>query len=161
MKELRVRDLMTTQVLTVKPTDTIKRATIKFAVDNVTGATVVDNRNHVIGMITENDVLNLIVKYQDKLDKDPNTSHSLLSLPMDGITSDPVLAEANREISEMKVEEIMTRSVLTTTPDEKIVEALKKMMKLNVNRLPVLEQGVLVGILSRSDIIFYIYKKKV
>ncbi|MDR1404355.1 MAG: CBS domain-containing protein [Candidatus Methanoplasma sp.] len=160
MKELRVRDLMTTQVLTVKPTDTIKRATIKFAVDNVTGAPVVDNRNHVIGMITENDVLNLILKYQDKLDMDMN-SRSLLSLPMDGDTTDTVLADANRTISEMKVEDVMVRSILATSPDEKIVEALKKMMRLNVNRMPVLEQGVLVGILSRSDIIFYIYKKKV
>ncbi|MCL2031733.1 MAG: CBS domain-containing protein [Methanomassiliicoccaceae archaeon] len=160
MTELRVRDLMTTQVLTVKPTDTIKRATIKFAVDNTTGATVVDNRNHVIGVITENDVLGLILRYQDKLDRD-TSPHSLLSLPMDGVTADPALAEANRAISEMKVEELMTRTVLTTSPDEKIVEALKKMMQLNVNRLPVLEKGVLVGAISRSDIIFYIYKKKV
>lgn len=160
MKELRVRDLMTTQVLTVKPTDTIKRATIKFAVDNVTGAPVVDNRNHVIGMITENDILGLILKYQDKLDREMNPN-SLLSIPMDGESSDPGIAEANRAISEMKVEDIMVRSVLSTSPDEKIVQALKKMMQLNVNRVPVLEQGVLVGILSRSDIIFYIYKKKV
>jgi CBS domain-containing protein len=161
MKELRVRDLMTTQVLTVKPTDTVKRATIKFAVDNVTGAPVVDNRNHVIGLITEFDILSLIMKYQDKLDKDPTTTQSLLSLPMDGDVADPALAEANNAISEMKVEDIMTRSVLSTSPDEEIVGALEKMLKLNVNRLPVLEKGVLVGILSRSDIIFYIYKKKI
>ncbi|MCL1978597.1 MAG: CBS domain-containing protein [Methanomassiliicoccaceae archaeon] len=160
MNELRVRDLMTTQVLTVKPTDTIKRATIKFAVDNVTGAPVVDNRYHVIGIVTEKDILNVILKYQDILDKSAG-SHSLLSLPMDGETTDAALADANKAISDMKVEEIMTRSVMTTTPDEKIVEALKKMMQINVNRLPVLEKGVLVGILSRSDIIFYIYKKKV
>jgi Predicted transcriptional regulator, contains C-terminal CBS domains len=160
MKELRVRDLMTTQVVTVKPTDTVKRATIKFAVDNVTGAPVVDNRNHVIGILTENDILGLILKYQDELDK--NTEyHSLLSSPMDGNTSDELVASANLAISEMKVEDIMTRSVLTTTPDSEIVEALKCMMKLNVNRLPVLEQGVLVGTISRSDIIFYIYKRKV
>jgi len=161
MNELRVRDLMTTQVLTVKPTDTVKRAIIKLAVDNVTGAPVVDNRNHVIGIITENDILGLILRYQNKLDQDPSTDHSLLSLPMDGVIADKALVEANKAISEMKVEEIMNRSVLTTTPDEKIVEALKMMMQLNVNRLPVLEKGVLVGILSRSDIIFFIYKKKV
>ena len=161
MTELRVRDLMNTQVSTVKPTDTIKRATIKFAVDNSTGAMVVDNRGHVMGIITENDVLTLILKYQKRLDDDPSTNRSLLSLPMDGDAHDVALAEANKAISEMKVEDIMTRSVLGTSPDEKIVEALKKMMLLNVNRLPVLEKGVLVGTLSRSDIIFYIYKKKI
>jgi len=152
---------MTTQVLTVKPTDTLKRATIKLAVDNVTGAAVVDNRNHVIGMITEFDVLNLIMKYQDKLDKDPSTTQSLLSTPMDGAVADPALVEAYKEISEMTVGDIMARTVLCTSPDEEISRALQKMLKLNVNRLPVLEQGVLVGILSRSDIIFHIYKKKI
>ncbi|AIZ57204.1 inosine-5'-monophosphate dehydrogenase [Candidatus Methanoplasma termitum] len=152
---------MTTQVLTVKPTDTVKRAIIKLAVDNVTGAAVVDNRNHVIGMITEFDVLSLIIRYQDKLDKDPSTTQSLLSVPMDGDVADPALVEANKEISEMKVEDIMIRTVLCTAPDEVISRALQKMMKLNVNRLPVLEQGILVGILSRSDIIFHIYKKKI
>lgn len=160
MTELRVRDLMTTQVLTVKPSDTVKRAIIKFAVDNVTGAPVVDNRNHILGMITENDILGLILKHQEKLEKDLNPS-SLLSFPMDGGSDDPGVAEANRAISETKVEDIMVRSVLFASPDEKIVKALKKMMQLNVTRMPVLEQGVLVGILSRSDIIFYIYKKKV
>ncbi len=152
---------MTTQVLTVKPTDTVKRATIKMAVDNTTGAPVVDNRNHVIGIITEKDILDLIVEYQEKLDADPNSPYTLLNMPMDGITDIAPLADAIKAISETKVEEIMTRSVLTTTPDEKIVYALKKMTNLNVNRLPVLEKGVLVGILSRSDIIFYIYKKKI
>jgi len=160
MKELRVRDLMTTQVVTVKPTDTVKRAILKFAVDNVTGAPVVDNRNHVLGIISENDVLELILKYQGELDKD-NNYHPLLSTPMDGEITDELVAKANESISEMKVEDIMTRSVLTTTPDGEIIEALKCMMKLNVNKLPVLEQGVLVGTISRSDIIFYIYKKKV
>ena len=160
MKELRVRDLMTTQVVTVKPTDTVKRAILKFAVDNVTGAPVVDNRNHVLGIISENDVLELILKYQGELDKD-NKYHPMLSTPMDGEITDELVAKANEAISEMKVEDIMTRSVLTTTPDGEIIEALKCMMKLNVNKLPVLEQGVLVGTISRSDIIFYIYKKKV
>ena len=55
----------------------------------------------------------------------------------------------------------MVKSTLVTTPDAEIIEALKVMMKLGVGRLPVLEQGVLVGTISRSDIIFYIYKKKI
>ena len=55
----------------------------------------------------------------------------------------------------------MVRSTLYTTPDAEIVEALRMMMKMDVNRLPVLEQGILVGTVSRSDVIFAIYKKKV
>lgn len=160
MKTLRVRDLMTTQVVTVRPTDTLRQATIKFAVDNVTGAPVVDNRNHMVGIITENDILGLILKFQEKMTRDVNP-HYLLAVPMDGEVEDPMVIDANKSISGMKVEEVMKRSVLTTTPDAEIIEALKAMMTLDVNRLPVLEQGVLVGTISRSDIIFYIYKRKI
>lgn len=160
MKTLRVRDLMTTQVTTVRPTDTLKQATIKFALDNVTSAPVVDNRNHALGIISENDILNLILMYQKKLTRDL-VPHNLLAIPMDGEVEDPQVLEANRAISEMKVEEVMKRSVLYTTPDAEIIEALRAMMTLDVNRLPVLEKGVVVGMISRSDVIFYIYKRKV
>ena len=160
MVQLRVRDLMTTQVITVKPTDTVRQAVIKMALDNVTGAPVVDNRNHVLGGISQTDILQLILKYQDKLDEEIHSEH-LLSQPMDTDNQSADMTLINKEFSGMKVEDIMVRSTLYTTPDAEIVEALRMMMKMDVNRLPVLEQGILVGTVSRSDVIFAIYKKKV
>jgi CBS domain-containing protein len=41
------------------------------------------------------------------------------------------------------------------------MEVLRTMLKMGINRIPVLEKGVLVGIISRGDIIFSLYKKKV
>ncbi len=158
MSQLRVRDLMTTEVITVRPTDTVRQAVIRMAIDNVTGAPVVDNRNHILGIVSQTDILKLILKYQDKLDKEG--SGHLLAAPMDVNGTIDAVNLANKAISEMKVEDLMVRSTLVTTPDAEIIEVLKTMMKLDVGRLPVLEQGVLVGTISRSDIIFYIYKKK-
>lgn len=160
MVQLRVRDLMTTQVITVKPTDTVRQAVIKMALDNVTGAPVVDNRNHVLGIISQTDILKLILKYQDKLDEEIHSEH-ILSQPMDTDNQSADMTHINKEFSSMKVEDIMVRSTLYTTPDAEIVEALRMMMKMDVNRLPVLEQGILVGTVSRSDVIFAIYKKKI
>ena len=160
MVQLRVRDLMTTQVITVKPTDTVRQAVIKMALDNVTGAPVVDNRNHVLGVISQTDILRPLLKYQDKLDEEIHSAH-LLSQPIDTDNQSADMTLINKEFSGMKVEDIMVRSTLYTTPDAEIVEALRMMMKMDVNRLPVLEQGILVGTVSRSDVIFAIYKKKV
>lgn len=159
MSQLRVRDLMTTQVITVRPTDTVRQAVIRMAVDNVSGAPVVDNRNHVLGMLSQTDILKLILKYQEKLDA-KDEGH-LLNSPLDVSTASEALDNANHEISDVKVQDIMVHCTLSTTPDAEIIEALQAMMKLNVGRLPVLEQGILVGTISRSDIIFYIYKKKI
>ncbi len=161
MSQLRVRDLMTTEVITVKPTDSIRQAVIKMAVDNVAGAPVVDNRSHVLGMISQTDILRLILKYQQKLDSGTG-GETLLNQPLDNIGEGGDVVDAiSQEIASMTVEQIMVRTVISTTPDARLIEVLKAMMQADIGRLPVLEQGVLVGTISRSDIIFALYKKKV
>lgn len=161
MSKLKVRDLMTTQVVTLKPEETIKKAVIKLALDNVSGAPVVDNRNHLMGILSENDVLELILKYQLMLDEEQSDS-VMLNYSMDSSNeTDERLKRISEEISNKPVSEVMTRTILTTSPDTSIMEVLKAMIEMKVNRLPVVEKGVVVGIISRGDIIFALYKRKV
>ena len=159
MSKLKVRDLMTTQVVTLRPDDTVKKAVIKFALDNISGAPVVDNRNHLLGILSENDVLNIILNYQVRLEAD-NSSDVMLNYPMDSAMEEGKLKSISDEISNMVISDIMKRTVLTTSPDTTIMEVLRAMIEMKVNRLPVVEKGVLVGIISRGDIIFALYKKK-
>jgi CBS domain-containing protein len=74
---------------------------------------------------------------------------------------DDKLKQASEEISNIEMSSLMVRSVMTTSPDAPIMEVLRTMLKMGINRIPVLEKGVLVGIISRGDIIFSLYKKKV
>ncbi|MBR4503670.1 MAG: CBS domain-containing protein [Candidatus Methanomethylophilaceae archaeon] len=152
---------MTTQVVTLQPTDTIKKATIKFAVDNISGAPVVDGRNHLLGIVSENDILQLIYSRQIMLDKE-NTGAVMLSYSMDSDENGADgLQRISDEISNMEVGSIMVRTVLTTSPDAPVMEVLKSMIEMGVNRLPVVEKGVVIGVISRADIVFALYKKKV
>ena len=73
---------------------------------------------------------------------------------------DPKLKEALDKISNTKVEDIMVRTVLTTSPDDSIMSLLKSMVNMDVSRVPVVDRGVLLGIVSRSDITFSLYKMK-
>ena len=103
MSKLKVRDLMTTQLVTLQPTDTVKKAAIKFAVDNISGAPVVDNRNHLLGILSENDILNTILKYQIALD-DENRDSVILTYSMDSPTeTDDILKKVSEEISNLEV----------------------------------------------------------
>jgi CBS domain-containing protein len=149
---------MTTQVVTLRPSDTIKRATIRFAVDDISGAPVVDNRNHLVGILSEDDILHLILRQQEKMG---STGDKMLSYTLDSTVEDESLRLAADAVSNTKVEEIMTRSVLTTSPDAAIMDVLKAMLERKINRVPVLEKGVLVGIITRGDIVFHIYKRKI
>jgi CBS domain-containing protein len=59
-----------------------------------------------------------------------------------------------------KLKEVMTKNVITTTPDSTLLEALHKMTTNDVGRLPVLDPdtGKLVGIMTRTDL-FRAYDK--
>ena len=160
MGQLKVRDIMTTQVITLLGNDTVKDATITLAVDNLSGAPVVDDDFHLVGILSECDILKLIVKFEDRLNIENPVLH-LLAFPMDAKIEDPQLKAAAEKFSEMKVADLMIKDVITTAPDAEIVDVLRIMIEKDVNRIPVLEKGVLVGIVTRGDIIFSIYKRKI
>ena len=102
----------------------------------------------------------MLLKYQEALDDDSPGS-VMLNYPMDSsMEEDSALKSIADEISNTLVSDIMTRTVLTTSPDTTIMEVLSAMIEMKVNRLPVVEKGVVVGIISRGDIIFALYKKK-
>lgn len=160
MGQIKVRDIMTTEVITIPESDTIRDATITLAVDNLSGAPVIDSDYHLCGIISEIDILNLIMKAEAKLKLENPVLH-LLAFPMDTEFDDPDLKAAAEKFSNTKVSDVMVKTVITTTPDAEVVDVLGVMLDKDVNRVPVLEKGVLVGIVTRSDIIFSIYKRKI
>ncbi len=52
----------------------------------------------------------------------------------------------------MQVKDTMTREVITLTPDAPVFEALKIMTQYNIGRIPVIDNGIVVGIITKSDI---------
>ena len=58
-----------------------------------------------------------------------------------------------KDVDNTLVSEVMSKDVITVDPDESLEEAVEKMMEKNIKRLPVVEGGKLVGIITASDII--------
>ncbi len=159
MGQNKVRDIMTTDLVTLSPNNTVREATKKLAVENISGAPVVDENYRMVGILSGNDILELIMEYDRKKGRD--LADHMLSFYMDADVADPELKKVAEEISNTKVSDIMTRTVLSTTPDANIIDLLRSMINMDISRVPVLEKGVLIGIVSRADIIFSIYKKKI
>jgi CBS domain-containing protein len=59
--------------------------------------------------------------------------------------------EVGRRLAERRARDLMIHDVETTTPDESLVDAAKRMLKRRIHRLPVVEGGRLVGIVSAFD----------
>lgn len=63
-----------------------------------------------------------------------------------------VVAE-DRTPSDLRVEEVMTAPLITVDPYVEVLEAAKRMADLGIRRLPVLENGNLVGVVTENDIL--------
>lgn len=159
MPDLRVRDVMTTTVVTIKGDATLHDATVSFAINGISGAPVVDNEGRLIGVLSETDILAFVKRLQEEIRR-KHPSVSFLSVPFEDILKDEKLAKIYNEISSKKVSEIMTKEVVTVTPDTEIMEAIDIMMRKDVNRMPVVEHGKIVGIVTKGDIIWALYKDK-
>ena len=102
MGQNKVRDIMTTDLVTLSPNNTVRDATIRLAVENISGAPVVDENYRMVGILSGNDILELIMKYDKKMGDD--LSDHMLSFYMDADVEDPELKKVAEEISNMKVE---------------------------------------------------------
>jgi CBS domain-containing protein len=62
---------------------------------------------------------------------------------------------ANKDPERLRLEDIMSRNIISTTPDETIEDAAEKMVENKIKRLPVLEGGKLAGIITATDLISF------
>jgi CBS domain-containing protein len=134
-----VRDVMTTDVVTVRPDLPIKEAAGLLARCSISGVPVVDEAGEVVGVFSEADIL---VRETGERGRS-----GLL-----GWFLEPDF-ELEAKIRAETVEGAMTTPALTITPTRPVHEAAKRMVQNSVNRLPVVVDGKLVGIVSRADLV--------
>lgn len=136
---MKVRDLMTTDPLTATPEMLLKEAARLMVRNKVSGLPVL-SEGELVGIVTEGDFL------RQEANRDQPYRFSLLDALFGEGPSEPPAVET--------VAEVMTETVVTITPEASIGEAARVMANQNVKRLPVVDgDGVLVGIISRADVV--------
>ena len=139
--DMRVQDLMTTNVLTVRTAASLKDAAALLAEHRISGLPVVDGDRHVLGVLSEGDIL---FKGSGPPDR-PSLLERLLVVPSTGF--DPRLAART-------VGEAMSAPALTIGPRRPVTEAATRMIDDGVNRLPVVDdEQRLIGIITRADLV--------
>lgn len=136
---MRVREVMTTTVATVPP-DRPLRDVARLLVDRgISGVPVVDADGTVLGVVSEADFL------AKESGAEPGR-HRLLAR-LFGESADAAKVEART------AGESMTAPAITTTPDALLRDVAATMVDRRVNRLPVVDDGRLVGIITRADLV--------
>jgi CBS domain-containing protein len=136
-----VHEVMSTGLVTVRKTDTVRSAVMKMMNRHCGTIPVVDGDNQLVGMITLRDVL--LPLYPNYGDYIHDNVHSRNFVEME---------EGYAEVLGEKVEEIMSSNPLTVAPGDPILEAASYMGLKNFRRIPVVDKGRLVGMVSIGDI---------
>ncbi|MEM1589985.1 MAG: CBS domain-containing protein [Candidatus Bathyarchaeia archaeon] len=116
-----VRDIMVTDVVTVEPNVNIRSA-VGVMNDFEIGCLVVVENGHVVGIVTERDVLKRVI--------------------VDG-----------RNPEETTVREVMSKPPITISPEADLETAIAIMFKHKIKKLPVVENGKLVGLITFTDLV--------
>jgi CBS domain-containing protein len=151
--ELKVRDIMTAPVISVKANTTVRELADILAKNKISGVPVVDAQDRVVGMVSEADII-----LQDVDLHFPYYIQFLESVIY--LQSVHKFEERFRKAFGSKVSEIMTEDVISVSPGQTVREVATLMADRNVNRVPVAEDGRLVGIVTRGDIVRAIAQQK-
>lgn len=131
---MRAKDIMSSPVHTVGQTATVESAAALVTAKSVTALPVLDSTGTLVGMVSESDLL------WHRVPADP-TAH-LRPLP----DTDPAQRPGI-------VAEVMSPYPLTTRPDTDVADIAEAMLDNDVRSIPVLDDGAVVGIVSRRDIL--------
>lgn len=150
---MQVIDLMTADVVTVDADVDVRTTARIMRMQEVSGLPVV-REGRVVGVVSEKDILGLLETHGPHNELWLPSPFELIEVPIREIVN---WVETRRtlltDIGEKKVEEVMSREVISIGPDASIEEAAEKMVHKSVNRLPVIDDDKLVGIITRGDII--------
>ena len=139
-----VRDLMTADVVVVHPATPLKEVARSLVEHRISGVPVVDDEGRLLGVLSEADFL---VKEASAGERHRRRS------PLGWLLGDREAEAELHRITAITAGEAMTSPAESIAPDRALSEAARTMTDRRINRLPVVEDGRLVGIITRADIV--------
>lgn len=141
----KATDIMTRDVITVKPDTTLEELARILIRYQITGAPVVDDNGNLKGIVTENDLI---------------SKNSRLHIPTLLRLFDAFIplgtSRLEIEIKKMAaytVDDICTKEVITVDSETSVEDIATIMTEKKIHLLPVLKDGILIGIIGKKDLI--------
>jgi CBS domain-containing protein len=142
---LFARDIMTSPVVTARPDARVKDLVALMATHRISGIPIVAAEHELIGIVTEGDLL-----YKEVLPRPTEPAPIVRRLPIPRVAE---AAERARKAEGLRADEVMTTPVLTVTEAATVHEIATMMVKHKINRVPVMRAGLVVGFVSRADVL--------
>jgi len=142
----KVRDVMTTEVVTVTPQTPLRDLAVILADKKINGVPVVDEKGAVLGVVCESDLV---------------AQNKPLHIPTVFVLLDSVIPLENpwrlqkefKRLTATVVEDIYSRPAVVVSPDTDLPEVAQLMCEKKYYTIPVVDRGKLVGVLGKADVI--------
>ena len=140
---MKAREIMTMEVLSVSPDASIVDAVRLMLQNRISGLPVVDREGMLVGVVTEGDFLR----------RAETGTQRKRARWIEFFMSPAQFADEYVHTHGRKVADVMTSTLITITEDTRLDDIVSLMERSNVKRLPVLQQGRVVGIVSRANLL--------
>jgi CBS domain-containing protein len=140
---MKAGDVMTRRVITTDPDASVLEAVRLMLQNQISGLPVVDAKDQLVGIVSEGDFIR-----RSELGTQHKSARWLDFLLGPGRLADEYVRTTGRKISE-----VMTRDPKAVSADTPLEEVVALMERHHIKRLPVVEDGKLVGIVSRANLL--------
>lgn len=140
---MKAADVMVSKVITVGPTTTIQEVASILLANRISAVPVVGEHGELIGIVSEGDLIRRIEVGTER--------HRSWWLGL--LASNRALATEYIMSNARKVADIMTRRVVTATPDTPLGDIATLLEKNFIKRVPIMNDGKIVGIVSRANLV--------
>lgn len=140
---MKARDVMVSPVMTLKPSNMVADAARLFLDKRISAAPVVDDQGKILGIVSEGDLMH-------RVEAGTQRQRSWWLYPFVG---ESTLATEYIKAHAKKVADVMTRNVITVSPDTPVHEIATLIESKRIKRVPVVQNGQLIGLVSRANLI--------
>lgn len=149
------RDVMQREVRTVAPGMSLADLERMSCDSRQSGFPVVDERQRLVGVVSRTDIVRKLAVEQSYAEYESSYYWELSDyVPPDAERSlDEIARQVGERLEGMKVSDVMSHSPITVTGATPLVELARTLVERNIHRLPVVEDGKLVGIVTSTDLV--------
>lgn len=139
---MQVRDIMTIYPVYIRVGADMRRAAEIISISEVSDLMVIDHDNMFIGVLSEGDLIRAILPSFDEVLQAGGTLNDAFKF----------FVQKGRDLANRPIDPLIIRSAITLKTTDDIAQAAIVMIEKQIRRLPVVDDGKLMGTVSRSDI---------
>jgi CBS domain-containing protein len=140
---MKASDVMVSTVITVGPDASVQDVAELLLRNRISAVPVVGDNGEVLGIVSEGDLMNR---------PETETAHRK-AWWLDALASNEMLAADYVKSHSRKAADVMTRDVITASPETSVAELAALLEKNSIKRVPIIKDKRIVGIVSRANLL--------